>query len=253
MRIVSLCPSLTELVFDLGRGSDLVGITRYCTHPRDRVGRVEKVGGTKDPEIGRIVELHPDIVLMNEEENRREDAEALARAGVRCHASFPRSIADTAAMVRAVGREIGRVAASEAIAGAVEARSERVRRAAHGRAAVRWAYLIWRKPWMAANGDTFIDALLSLAGGDNVFGSWPQRYPEISAKELAAAAADVVLLASEPFPFAAKHREELAAATGLALESFRMVDGRLLSWHGSCTPQGIDYAEEIIRSARDKT
>src|SRR5437867_4569072 len=103
MRIVSLCPSLTELVFDLGRGGDLVGITDFCVHPADRVGAIEKVGGTKTPKIARIVELRPDLVLLNEEENRIEDAQALARSGVPCHASFPRDLEGTAEMVRSIG------------------------------------------------------------------------------------------------------------------------------------------------------
>ena len=96
MRIVSLCPSLTELVFELGRGAELVGRTKFCIHPADRVGAVEKVGGTKNPKVDRIIELAPDIVLLNEEENRREDAEALESSGIRCHVSFPRNAADTA-------------------------------------------------------------------------------------------------------------------------------------------------------------
>ena len=82
MRIVSLCPSLTELVFDLGHGDALVGRTKFCVHPADRVDRVEKVGGTKNPKIDRIITLAPDLVLLNEEENRREDAEALAMGPV---------------------------------------------------------------------------------------------------------------------------------------------------------------------------
>ncbi|HEX8432720.1 MAG TPA: helical backbone metal receptor, partial [Longimicrobium sp.] len=85
MRIVSLCPSLTELVFDLGRGADLVGRTKFCVHPADGVEGVERVGGTKNPKIERIIEIAPDLVLLNEEENRREDAEALESAGIRCH------------------------------------------------------------------------------------------------------------------------------------------------------------------------
>src|SRR5262245_4316012 len=100
MRIVSLCPSLTELVFDLGRGSELVGVTKFCVHPAEGVRAIEKVGGTKNPKVERIVALAPDLVLLNREENRVEDAEALERAALRCHASMPRSIEETAEMVR---------------------------------------------------------------------------------------------------------------------------------------------------------
>src|SRR5688500_19446997 len=102
MRIVSLCPSLTELVFDLGRGDELVGRTKFCVHPADGVARVESVGGTKNPKVERIVALAPDLVLLNEEENRREDAEALRAAGLRLHTSMPRDAAGTAPMVRSI-------------------------------------------------------------------------------------------------------------------------------------------------------
>jgi ABC-type Fe3+-hydroxamate transport system substrate-binding protein len=250
MRIVSLCPSLTELVFDLGRGADLVGRTRFCIHPADGVAAVERVGGTKNPKLERIVALAPDIVLLNEEENRREDAEALAAAGIRTHASFPRTAAETAAMVREIGRALEREAEAEAIARDIEARSARVRAAARGRPTVRWAYLIWREPWMAAGGGTFVGALLDQAGGRNVFEDREARYPEVAPDELAAAAPDAVLLSTEPFPFTERYIDELAALTGLPRERFRIVEGELLSWHGSRTPRGIDYAERVMEEAR---
>jgi iron complex transport system substrate-binding protein len=250
MRIVSLCPSLTELVFDLGRGSDLVGRTKFCIHPAGLVDAIEKVGGTKNPKIDRIVELAPDIVLLNEEENRLEDAAALDRAAVRCHVSFPKTAYETAAMVRSIGDALGRRAPAESIAADIEHRSDRVRSAAVGLAPVSFAYLIWRDPLMTVSGDTFVDALLGLAGGRNVFASLGARYPEITAADLTSANADLVLLSTEPFPFAPRHADELAAATGLPRDRFHIVDGELLSWHGSRTPRGIDYAESVIAHAR---
>ena len=95
-RIVSLCPSLTELVFDLGLGDELVGVTKFCVHPSEGVAAIEKVGGTKDPKVERIVGLEPTVVLLNEEENRVEDADALRDAGVPCHTSMPRTVEETA-------------------------------------------------------------------------------------------------------------------------------------------------------------
>jgi len=253
MRVISLCPSLTELVFDLGRGADLVGITKFCIHPADRVGAVEKVGGTKDPRLERIVELEPDLVLLNEEENRIEDAEALQTAGIACHVSFPRTVADTAAMVRSIGVALDSVPAAERIALDIETRASRVRAAVRDRRRVRFAYLIWRKPIMVAAADTFVDALLGLAGGVNVFASREDRYPTVTAAELAAAEPDVVLLSSEPFPFQARHVDEFSELTGLAKDRFRLVDGELLSWHGSRTPRGIDYAESVLGEPADMT
>ncbi|HEY0972353.1 MAG TPA: helical backbone metal receptor [Gemmatimonadales bacterium] len=246
MRIVSLCPSLTELVFDIGRGHDLVGRTKFCCHPVGRVERVESVGGTKNPKVERIVALAPDIVLMNEEENRREDAESLAAAGVRLHTSMPRDAWETADMVRSIGAALERPDDAERIAADIEARARRVRDSVAGRPPVRWAYLIWRGPYMTVNGDTFVSAMLGLAGGVNVFADLPERYPAVTPGQLAAADPDVVLLSSEPFPFQEKHADELVELTGLSRDRFRLADGELLSWHGSRTPAGIDYAERVL-------
>ncbi len=250
MRIVSLCPSLTELVFDLGRGDDLVGVTKFCVHPADKVGAVEQVGGTKNPKIDRIVELAPDLVLLNREENRIEDADALAAAGLACHASMPRTIEETAEMVRSIATAIEREREGEAIARAITERSARVRAAAQNARAVKWSYLIWREPWMTVNAETFVQALLAQAGGENVFASHPERYPTIEIADLVRADPDIVFLSTEPFPFEEKHVTELAQLTGFSPERFRIVDGEYLSWHGSRTPDGIDYAARLIDEAR---
>lgn len=247
MRIVSLCPSLTELVFDLGAGDELVGRTKFCVHPAGRVERVESVGGTKNPKVDRIVALAPDLVLLNEEENRREDAERLLAAGVRTHASMPRTAEETAAMVRDIGRAIERGDAAERIAADIEARSAHVRARWAGEERVSYAYVIWREPWMTVNDDTFVAGLLSLAGGANAFGGEAERYPAFPVAELEMRGPDRVLLASEPFPFGETHVAELVQLTGWARERFALVDGELLSWHGSRTPRGIDYAEAVIR------
>jgi ABC-type Fe3+-hydroxamate transport system substrate-binding protein len=250
MRIVSLCPSLTELVFDLGAGASLVGRTKFCIHPADGVAAVETLGGTKNPKIDRIVELAPDIVLMNEEENRLEDAGALRSAGLRVHASMPRNADETAAMVRSIGMALGRNREAELIAEDIERRADRVRRTAAQYPAVRYACLIWRDPIMTVSDDTFIAGLLALAGGQNVFGSHRDRYPVITAEELHRADPLVALLPDEPFPFQQKHVDELALRSGLPRDRFRLADGELLSWHGSRTPRGIDYAERILRNGR---
>lgn len=250
MRIVSLCPSLTELVFDLGRGDDLVGRTKFCVHPADRVEAVEKVGGTKNPKVDRIVELAPDLVLMNEEENRLEDAELLRAAGIACHTSMPRNALETAAMVRSIAAAIGAEGEGERIAREIEATRARVRAGAGE--PVRYAYLIWRAPYMTVSDDTFVAGLLADAGGVNVFGDADARYPECSPDELRARAPDVVLLSSEPYPFGAKHVAELVELTGLPDDRMRLVDGELLSWHGSRTVRGVAYAADVLARATER-
>jgi ABC-type Fe3+-hydroxamate transport system substrate-binding protein len=250
MRIVSLCPSLTELVFDLGRGDELVGLTEYCVHPANRVVGIEKVGGTKTPDVARIVELAPDVVLMNEEENRVEDADELEAAGVACHTSLPRDTDETAAMVRSIGRVLASEDSAERIARDIEERSARVRDEARGRPIVPFAYLIWREPWMTVNSTTFAHALLTDAGGLNVFSDQVERYPTIRLEDLGERTPALVLLCTEPFAFEDQHAEELSRATGLPRETFEIADGEYLSWHGSRTPDGIDYAASLIALAR---
>ena len=244
MRIVSLCPSLTELLFALDRGNDLVGITKYCVHPEEGVRDIKKVGGTKNPRIGKIIDLAPDLVLLNEEENRIEDAHALEQAELNCLSTFPKSARETAEMVRLIARAVCREEAGERIAREIEQKCMAAV-AARGRR-VSFAYLIWRKPWMSVSGDTYTSSLLVQAGGRNVFAAAEDRYPTITPDDLKARNPDLVLLSSEPFEFTEEHRAELQTLTGLPLERFRLVDGEFLSWYGSRTPAGIDYAVEVI-------
>jgi iron complex transport system substrate-binding protein len=244
VRVVSLCPSLTESVFRLGRGATLVGRTKFCVQPAAEVGRVERVGGTKNPKIARIVQLTPDLVLMNEEENRREDAEALAAAGVRVLSTFARDVAGAASSLLAIGEALEARAEAAALAAAIEARAAQLAARAARRPRVPFVYLIWREPLMAVGPGTYVDALLTLAGGDNVVAGG--RYPEVTTAELAAASR--ILLSSEPFPFAPPHRDALVEQTGLPPARFALVDGELLSWHGARTLDGLAYVEETLMS-----
>lgn len=151
-------------------------------------------------------------------------------------------------MVRSIAAAVGASEAGEPIAADIEGRAKRVRAAARGRRPLRYAYIIWREPWMTVSNDTFIAELLGMAGGENVFGDAGERYPTVTLDDLAREAPRVVLLPNEPFPFGAKHVVELTAALGWDESRFQLVDGELLSWHGSRTPRGIDYAEQVIIS-----
>lgn len=241
-RLVSLCPSLTETLFDIGAGGAVVGATRFCVRPADMPG-VARVGGTKDPDVRRIVDLGPTTVFANREENRREDVEALRRAGVDVHTSMPRTVADVPPLVRDLGRRVGCTEGAERVASDVErALSDaRVAAAARGRR-TRFAVLVWRRPWMAATADTFLSDLLEQAGGENVLDAARGRYPEVTARDVARLRPECVLLPSEPFPFGRKHVDELAAATRFAPERFLTCDGALLTWHGSRTADGLRAA-----------
>lgn len=241
MRIVSLCPSLTELVAQLGLSDALVGRTKFCVAPADVAARVEAVGGTKDPRVERIAQLAPDLVLMNREENRAQDAEALRAHGLALHTSLPRDPAGARALVVELGAVLGREREAARIAAEIDAALERVD-ARECRTPVPFVCLVWRKPWMAAGRATYLSALVERAGGANLVADDGADYPTLTADALAALAPQRVLLPSEPFPFAAQHAVELAQATGLAADVFRFVDGAALTWHGTRTAAGLDAA-----------
>jgi iron complex transport system substrate-binding protein len=235
-RIVSLVPSTTETLFALGCGDRVVGLTRVCVHPADRVAGRIKVGGTKDLDEARLRGLAPDLVFGNVEENTPEIFSTV-EAICPLHAAFPRTVDDALEDLLAVGALTDtRAAAAEHHARIVAARP-----AAATRRPFTYAYLIWRRPWMASSSETFIASMLAEFGGRNVFADRQPRYFELSAGELSAAAPDVVLLSSEPFPFKDRHRDELAAESGLPADRFALVDGEYCSWHGVRMAAGLDY------------
>ena len=237
-RIVSLVPSTTETLAALGVRDRVVGCTRYCVHPRPWVEDVPRVGGTKNPDLEAIAALRPDLIVANQEENKPEhfdDLAALAPLWV----AYPRTVDEALADLRGLAALVG---AEEAGAEA-GARIEAAREAARRRAApgFRYAYMIWHQPWMTVNGDTFIDAMLREVGGANAFGAHPERYPQVTLDDLAAADPDVVLLSSEPFPFAERHRDELGPLAPRA----RLVDGEACSWHGVRMAHGLAVLEGL--------
>ncbi len=227
-RIVSLVPSSTESLWDLGVGDRIVGCTRYCVHPAEGLEDVERVGGTKDPKLDRIAALQPDLIVMNREENLAAHAEALSEVAP-VLAPHPRTVAEALADLLVLGTFVGRE----------EAAAEMVRQAhtllealppAGGR---RILYLIWRKPWMTIGPSTFIAEMIRASGHTPLQVGVPGDYPALTPEALAALRPDEVWLSTEPFPFARKHVDELMELTGWPEERFRMADGELFSWHGS--------------------
>lgn len=188
----------------------------------------------------RIVELAPDLVLLNEEENRVEDHDALVEAGVACWSSFPKDPADVPGVLRELGRRVG--ADAEPIAQEIERQLAALNRPVRR---PTFIYLCWRQPWMAAASDTFASRLLEAAGGRCVVPG-EERYPVLEPAAIQELDPDLVLLSSEPFPFEASHALELSEATGIPEERFRLCDGRELSWHGSRTVTGLPYAARIL-------
>jgi len=245
-RLVSLCPSLTETLVSLGLGERLVGRTKFCERPAHRIAAVPVVGGTKDPRIARIVALAPDLVLMNEEENRREDAEALRAAGLAVHTTFPRRVVEIPPLLRDLGARLGARRRAERIAAALEAASARAAQRAATRPPVRFLCLIWRDPWMGVGEGTYIDDLLQTVGGQNVLAGNPHRYPTLATEDLTGLRPDIVVLPDEPFPFRAAHVDELVVRTRMSPARFALTPGAFLSWHGVRSLSALGAASALL-------
>lgn len=243
-RIVSIVPSQTELLADLGLEAQIAGITRFCRHPDHWYRSKIRVGGTKQLHIHTIRALSPDLILANKEENDRGQLQSLMQ-------EFPvwvsdiQTLPDALEMIRQVGRITGTAQRAESLAGEIGHRfsswSDVVPRPEKP---MRVAYLIWRDPWMAAGGDTFIHTLLQACGLENCLAAHP-RYPIVDPKVLTPERCDLVLLSSEPFPFKEKHATELRRLTGGIRTHF--VDGEVFSWYGSRLLQAPAYFDRLWR------
>lgn len=248
-RIVSLVPSVTELVCSLGGESRLVGVTDYCTDPPEAVAKVAKVGGTKNPDCARVVALRPDVVLVNSEENRREDYDRLIAAGVTVWVTFPTGVAGAALSIRRLGVVLGFENQATRLADLIE---EKLRRIELPARRARFFCPIWRNPWMSFNRETFAHDLLLRAGGENVCGDASDRYPSIELATIAERAPEVILLPDEPYRFSAKHRDSLgplAETPAMRAGRVRFVDGKALSWYGPRTPAALDYFAALFSKA----
>jgi ABC-type Fe3+-hydroxamate transport system substrate-binding protein len=244
-RIVSLVPSQTELLFHLGVGDRVVGVTRYCTDPALELSTVTRIGGTKKFNFSTIDTLAPDLILGNKEENYPDGIERLKQA-YPVWMSDIYTLDDALAMIECVA-----VMVDAEERGAALCRQIRERFAAleDAPAPVPAAYFIWRKPYMVVGGHNFVDHLLTRAGFTNVFGV-QERYPEVSAAAIGAAAPEVVLLSSEPFPFTAAHVDEFRALAPDA--EVLLVDGTMFSWYGSRLTQIPAYFESLRRTLAER-
>lgn len=240
-RIVSLVPSQTELLLDLGVGERLVGRTRFCVHPADQVRRVSIVGGTKQVNLAAVERLQPDLIIANKEENDRETILRLAER-YPVWLSDVVTLDDALAMIRQVGRLVGEAERADALAAEVAMQLAAVPRLQTPR---RVAYLIWQKPWMAAGSNTFINSMLAHCGLVNVLaGPEHGRYPQVTLEALAAAQPDLVFLSSEPYPFREQHRAALQAA--LPASTVMLVDGEMFSWYGSRLRLAAGYLVQLM-------
>ncbi|MDP9078789.1 MAG: helical backbone metal receptor [Bacteroidota bacterium] len=239
-RIISVVPSQTELLFYLGLYEEIIGITKFCIHPADKFKSATKIGGTKQLDIDKIKSLKPDLIIANKEENERSQLEELMQY-------FPVWISDVydlpgaIDMIERVGVMVNRTTEASNLSNEIIQKFNGLKPAA---SPLRVAYFIWRKPYMVAGQDTFINSLLQLCGLTNAFDA--ERYPEVNEQLLIESKPDVILLSSEPYPFKEKHIHELQLIVPSA--TIKLVDGEMFSWYGSRLLEAPGYFKELITS-----
>jgi len=228
-RVVSLVPSSTETLLALG--ASVVACTRFCEQPT-----LEHVGGTKNPDLEAIVALAPDLVVLDREENRREDAEALEAAGLELYVSDVRTLTDALTVVDDLATRVGRPVPSIDIG------------PAEHDAGVSVFVPIWRRPWMSINASTYGAALLAHLGITLVTAEFPDTYPEVHLDDVRDLRPGAVLVPSEPYVFENRHVEELqrGLVSGGVMPAMMRVDGRDLFWWGIRTPAAIDRLREVV-------
>ena len=238
-RIVSLVPSQTELLHDLGLEDEVVGITKFCVHPEEWFRTKARIGGTKQVHIDKVAVLQPDLILANKEENVKEQIEAL-EAIAPVWVSDIKTLDDALEMIRLVGELVGKSAQSAAMAERIDQDFQQLNRAITNK---KVAYCIWRNPWMWAGGDTFISDMLQKANWHNALQT-ETRYPAIDLEQIKEYEPGLILLSSEPYPFKEKHIDEIKAA--LPMAEVILVDGEMFSWYGSRLLYAASYLNSLI-------
>ncbi|CAN5673725.1 helical backbone metal receptor [soil metagenome] len=243
-RIISLVPSQTELLYDLGLEEEVIGITKFCVHPQNWFRNKTRVGGTKNVDIEKVKALQPDLILANKEENVKEQIEELEKIAP-VWISDVNDLDDALDMINSIGLITDRNQQSKVISQNIQNQFQQLQT---GNSKLQTAYLIWRNPYMTIGGDTFINNMLKRCGLWNVFEP-QQRYPEINLEQLKERNVQLILLSSEPYPFKEKHIEEIR--TVLHDAKILMVDGEIFSWYGSRLLYAAHYFKELMNKINE--
>ncbi|WP_066440671.1 ABC transporter substrate-binding protein [Chryseobacterium sp. CCH4-E10] len=237
MKVVSVVPSITEALFDLGlTENEVIGRTKFCIHPSEKVKNVPIIGGTKNINIEKIKALQPDLILANKEENVKEQVEALM-TDFKVVVTNVENVEDNYYLLKTLGKLFNK----EEKAQCFNLKIYDVLNEAKINSSIKVAYLIWKNPYMTIGSDTFIDKILGEIGFENIFKN-RKRYPVIETEDLADA--EIIMLSSEPFPFKEKHIEELKVF--YPDKKIMIVDGEAFSWYGTHIAKCGSYFKELI-------
>lgn len=244
-RIVSLVPSITETLFDLGLEDEVVGITKFCVHPESWFRHKTRIGGTKNVNVEKVMALQPDLVIANKEENVAEQVKALATT-VPVWVTDIKNLDDSLQMIRDLGVLTGKMDRAFLLADEIGNRFAILPKLAKSLTAT---YLIWREPWMVAGAGTFIHDMLTQLGLHNIF-SHLARYPQVDFTFTGQPHPDIVLLSSEPYPFGEKHVADLQKILPDSL--LQLADGEMFSWYGSRLLQATEYFARMVEDLNQR-
>lgn len=243
-RIISLVPSQTELLAELGLSDEVAGITKFCVHPNEWFRSKTRVGGTKQLNVETIHALQPDLIIANKEENVKEQIEELEKH-YPIWISDVNNLVDAYEMIEQIGLITNKETKAKTIINSIKENFSKLQKA---NSIPRVIYLIWEKPYMTVGGDTFIHAMLEAAGFNNMYAN-STRYPEVSVEELKNMNPDLIILSSEPFPFKQKHIDALQIH--LPTTAIILADGEMFSWYGSRLVKAPAYfkklSQQIVR------
>ena len=242
-RIVSLVPSITELVCDLGLADQLVGRTGFCVHPKEALKKIPKVGGTKSVNLKKIRELTPTHVIVNVDENRKETADALAQFVPHVVVTHPLGPLDNLELYRNLGKLFKKEARAETLCSRFESIYEAISRKSFQTRNV--LYLIWKDPWMTVSRDTYVSRTLALFGLQTLPESANARYSEIALDEAWLQNVELVLLSSEPYRFQRKHLQQIRTTLH---KPALLIDGEMTSWYGPRAIAGLSYLADFSKS-----
>ncbi len=245
-RIISLNPSQTETIIDLGLEEQLVGITKFCVHPKHLRKDKKVVGGTKKVNFNTIRQLKPDIILCNKEENTQEIVATLEKE-FPVHVSNVETISQALEMIEQYGLLFNKESNAAKMCSKINEHLQKFKLSTQNHNYKKVAYFIWKDPYMVVGGDTFIDHMLEINKLKNVYKE-KERYPEITLEELEKLKLDYILLSSEPFPFKAKHKEELEKQFPKVI--IKLVDGEYFSWYGSRLLKAFDYFNSLQKELK---
>ncbi len=240
-RIISLVPSLTELLSDLGVDEKVTGITKFCVHPKKWFEGKTRVGGTKNVNIKIIRSLNPDLIIANKEENSKKQIEELSE-DYNIVLTDIYNLHDAILSILHIGKLTGRDELSKKMVAQIKTKFDSLNLFLQNKTKVKAAYLIWQNPYMAAGGDTYISDMMQYCGLQNIF-SDIKRYPEITLDDIKKSECEVLLLSSEPYPFKEKHVEKIKKL--LPGVKIILADGEMFSWYGSRLLKAANYFKSL--------